>query len=223
MKQENSRNNEISWGPICHFPCPNGELQLILTCPESPLIPLGRSLDLLSVVWGQLRHWPSPISVCTFPQSPQLLMLDQPQNVGTLIVYSDIPQTKNIPSWLQRLNPQLVQLHGEISILLSCTALGAQLSFWPQLYMWATLPTEVRGVKSTSLLGYLTQASEGYGGQRWGVHQVPMVAVTCRELQQTGPSLWWESFPVSAEAGAGMWRQWWPCPLWTTQQWHLIS
>ena len=97
--------------------------------------------------------------------------------------------------------------------LLSCTALGAQLSFWPQLYMWATLPTEVRGVKSTSLLGYLTQASEGYGGQRWGVHQVPMVAVTCRELQQTGPSLWWESFPVSAEAGAGMWRQWWPCPL----------
>ena len=50
------------------------------------------------------------------------------------------------------------------------------------------------------------EASEGCGGQRWGVHQVPVVAVTCRELQQTGTSLWWESFPMSAEAGAGMWR-----------------
>ena len=39
--------------------------------------------------------------------------------VGTLIVYSDIPQTQDLPSQSWGLNLQLVQLHGEISLPLT--------------------------------------------------------------------------------------------------------
>lgn len=149
--------------------------------------------------------------------------------VGTPIVYSDIPQTKNIPSWLQRLNPQLVQLHGEISILLhflSCTW-GSTFILAPALHVGHPQPSVPhrgeRGQKQHQLIGI------SYAGQWRMWWAIDGVFTKClwwqcdlQRLQQTGTSLWWESFPVSAEAGAGMWRQWWPCPLWTTQQWHLV-
>ena len=50
---------------------------------------------------------------------------------------------------------------------------------------------------------------------------------TGRKLQQTGAcSLWWESFPVPAEAGLACRervRRWRPRPLCATQQWRLAS
>ena len=68
--------------------------------------------------------------------------------------------------------------------------------------------------------GTLTQAREGYGSHNWGVHELPAAAGTSRQLQQTGAcSLWWECLAVPAEAGAGMWGQWWPRPPHASQQW----
>ena len=63
------------WGLCCQCPCPPSEPQPTPASPGGPLIPLGRSLDSVWALWGQLRHWPGPTPVCTCPQSPQLLKL----------------------------------------------------------------------------------------------------------------------------------------------------
>ena len=39
----------------CQCPCPHSEPQPIPACPGSPPVLLGRSLDLLWALWGQLR------------------------------------------------------------------------------------------------------------------------------------------------------------------------
>ena len=110
-------------------------------------------------------------------------------------------------------------------LFLSHTAPGAQLWFWPHLCVCATLKHLFPAERETKqqLIGahLLTQAREGYSGPT-GVCM--KVEETSRELQQTGlHSLWWESLPVPAEAGAGMWGWWQPCPSHTTQQWCLLS
>lgn len=52
----------------------------------------------------------------------------------------------------------------------------------------------------------LPQAGKGYSVHSWGLHELPAVAGTRRQLQQTRvQSLWWESLPVLVEAGAGTW------------------
>ena len=60
----------------------------------------------------------------------------------------------------------------------------------------------------------LPQAGEGYGSRSWGVHELPVVAETSRQLQQTGVCLlFWEFLPVPGETGTGVWGQWQPRPL----------
>lgn len=97
-----------------------------------PPIFLGTSLDLLWALWGQLRFWFGIILPCTCFQSSQLPLNSTASNMGTLIVYWDIPQMQSLPRQLQGFTPLLLSLHEQIPfILFGHTAPGAQLCFCP--------------------------------------------------------------------------------------------
>ena len=193
MKQKNSNNNNIFLGPQLSVSLPHSEPQPVPASPRNPLIPLGRSLDLLWALRGQLTLWPGPIPMCTYPRSPQLLKLDQPSIVGTLIIYSDIPEIQVLPSQLQGFNPLLLWLHGKISIpLLWSHHPWAQLCFWHHLCMWATLrhlfPAWVRGDESSGWLEHT------YSGRREGWICQPLMgcagsACSSRDLQEVATAL----------------------------------
>ena len=64
-----------------------------------------------------------PAQTLTSPDSHMYLSLESSAGkarlvsiVGTLVVYSGIPQTPDLPSLSQGFNPQLAQLHRKISI-----------------------------------------------------------------------------------------------------------
>lgn len=90
----------------------------------SPPVFLGRSLDLLLTLWGQLKFGPGLILACTCIQIPQLPPKFTASNVGTLLVCSDIPQMQGLPSQLWGFNLLLFQLHVKIPFLFGHIALG---------------------------------------------------------------------------------------------------
>ena len=104
----------------------------------SPPIFLGISLDLLWSLWGQLRLWYGLTPACTCFQNSQLPPKSAASNVGTLVVYSDIPQIQGLSSQQRGFNTVLLRLHEQISFFFSAhTALGDQLWFWPHLCLYA--------------------------------------------------------------------------------------
>ena len=106
----------------------------------SPPIFLGISLDLLWSLWDQLRLWYGPTPACTCFQNSQLPPKSAASNVGTLVVYSDIPQIQGLASQQRGFNTVLLWLQEQISFLFSTpTALGDQLWFWPHLCLYAAL------------------------------------------------------------------------------------
>ena len=102
IKQQNKKKVVIiiifSCGLSCQFPSPNSEPPRIAAYPGSPSMLLGRSLDLLWALWGQLRFWSALTPVFTCTQSPQFPPRSTASIVGTLVVYSDIPQMQGLPS-----------------------------------------------------------------------------------------------------------------------------
>ena len=64
-----------------------------------------------SVEPAQTLTWPDSLVYLSSPGKARLVSI-----VGTLVVYSGIPQMQDLPSRSQGLNPQLVQLHRKISI-----------------------------------------------------------------------------------------------------------
>ena len=124
----------FSCGLTCQCPCSHSEAQPIPACPGSPPVLLGRSLDLLWALWGQLRLWPGPTPACTCPQSPQPQL--QEHSLSIQIFHSC----------------RVYQADCRDLILCSCgcterfpflffgtTSPGVHLWFWSRLCMWATL------------------------------------------------------------------------------------
>ena len=82
---------------------------------------------------SDLTHLP-----CVLPPKSTAARAGPFSFAGTLIVYSDIPQTQGLPSLLQGFKMQLVQLMKRFLILfLSCPVPGVQLWFYPHLCIWA--------------------------------------------------------------------------------------
>ena len=93
-----------------------------------------------------------------------------------LSVYSGIPQMQGSSSQLQGFNPQLLRLHGEISLSLLCShrSLGSALALAPTLCVgrppvsvphpdWRRLKQRLTGVLLFTQVG----ESEGYGSHNW--------------------------------------------------------
>ena len=153
MKPKNNSNNNIFLGPelsVCLFP------PWATANPASlggPPIPLGRSLDPLWALWGQLRCWCGQTPLCPCPPNPQLLKLDQSQ----LWEHSSIQPFHRLRVYQANHGDLILSLHSCMErfpfLFLSHTAPGAQFWFWPHLHMWATLrhlfPAQARGVKSS--------------------------------------------------------------------------
>lgn len=77
-------------------------------------ISLGRFLDLLGELWGQITlTWPN--SHMYLPPKSTAAKARRVSVVGTLTGYSDIPKMQDLPSRLQGFNPWLAQLHGDSS------------------------------------------------------------------------------------------------------------
>ena len=64
------------WGLSYKCPCTCREPQPTFASPRDLPLPLGWSLELLWVLWGPLRRWPSPIPACACSQISQLPELD---------------------------------------------------------------------------------------------------------------------------------------------------
>lgn len=147
----------FSWGFLCLFPCSHSEQQPTPASPVGPHITLGRSVDLLWALWGQLTLI-CPISCQYLHPKSTAAKFRLVSVVGTL-VYSYVPWKQDLTNQSQDLIYGLCSCMERFPFLfLSCTIPGAQLLFWPPLCMWATLshlfPTQVRGSKSSSWLGY---------------------------------------------------------------------
>ena len=187
-----------------------------------PAIFLGTSLDLLWALWGQLRFWFGIILPCTCFQSSQLPLNSTASNMGTLIVYWDIPQMQSLPRQLQGFTPLLLSLHEQIPfILFGHTAPGAQLCFCPS----SVCPTVCRPPSIVcSLSGQkgqkqrlrlirahlLTQARGREGNSRhiWEVLVVPVVAEAWGKLhspREVGSRSW---VPWQCQAAQAPWKVW---------------
>ena len=127
----------FSWVLSCQCPYPHHEWQPTFTSPGGPLKRLGMSLVPLWALWGLLRLWPGPTPVCTSPQNPQLLELDQfhlwelsIQIFHRCRVYQDD---------CRDLICGLCSCMGILLFLfLSCPAPRVQLWFYPHLCVWTT-------------------------------------------------------------------------------------
>ena len=164
---------QFSCGLSCQFPWPHNELQ-----PKSPFLGhppifLGRSLDLLWALWGQLRFWFGLILPCTCFQSPQLPLNSTASNMGTPTVYWDIPQMQGLPRPWQGFTPLLLELHEQIPfVLFGHIAPGAQRCCCPRHFLWAALhclfPVQTKGGRSSGW-GWsgLTHLLRPGGGGKW--------------------------------------------------------
>jgi len=103
----------FSWSFLCQCPSSYREPE---PTPASPrVLPklLGKSLDLLWALKNQLRP-NCPNSHVSLPPKFTAAKAGLVSAV-TLIIYSDIPQTQDVLSQSQRINPQPVQVQGGIS------------------------------------------------------------------------------------------------------------
>ena len=149
----------FSWVLHCHCPHPHSELQPAPASPGGPPILLGRSLDPLWALWGQLRLWSGPTPVCTCPQIPHLLKLDQGQLWDHSLSIQIFHRCRVYQADHRDLICGLCSCRKRfLLVFLSHTAPVAQLWFWPHLCVWTTLrhlfPALARGSGSNGWLGH---------------------------------------------------------------------
>ena len=148
----------FSCGFSCQCPCPHCEAQLISAYPESPPIPVSRSLDLLWALWGQLRLWLGLTPACTCPQSPQLPQSPQPQLWEQLLSIQVFHRFRVYPVYWGDLIHYFWGCMGIFPfVFFGHTAPGVQFWFWSHLCVWAALrhlfPAQARGRERSCCLG----------------------------------------------------------------------
>ena len=90
-----------------------------------------------AMLWGAAQTLIWSYSCVFFPPMSTAIRTSAFSLVGALNDRFYIPQTKSLPSWSCRFNPQLVQLVGRFWVFfLSHTTAGFQLWFYFHLCMW---------------------------------------------------------------------------------------
>ena len=149
--------------------------------PGSPPIFLGRSLDLLWALWGQLKLWSGLLQLVLASKVHNCLQSQHPQirgNTYCLFRYStDAGFTKPIAGFT---NPLLLQLHKRIPFLFfGHIAPGAQLWFGPTSSPVSALflfPAQTRRGESS---GWLRLTYSGHGEWRIWQSQLGCIGSAC--------------------------------------------
>ena len=133
--------------------------QLSLTSPGGLPVPLGRSLDVLWALWGQLQLWSDPAPLCTCPQLPQMLRLDQSQLWEHLLSIQIFPRGRVYHADFRDLIHHLWSCTERFLLLFfGCTTPRIQLCLFPHLCLWTTFRSmfSTQGIrsKSSNLLGH---------------------------------------------------------------------
>ena len=155
----------------------------------SPIF-LGRSLDLLWVVWGQARLWSGLTSVCTCSQNPHLPINSQSQ-----------ANSKDLIHYL-RLQKWYPLLSAHTAPLLVCFGFDPASTCRPPSCV-CSLPRQER-VEVAAYWGSLTELSWGEG-EVWQTQLVCVGSICCSRIFWEVTTVWGRLCASPGELALGCW------------------